>query len=171
VGPIRLPGEGNEWLTFHMCLRAIPNLPLSTTEQRKLYVRIMSVRNSRGPQRHNMGQDCDIMGRNLRSRVREHNSFPGGNFRADWRALTPIRTAVGTPGHPEGLFDDPPIPGEILGRFICVPDLPYTDTFCYFAKKPWVADLLKDLYRRFPDRQEEICPLMKARVLELIDIF
>jgi hypothetical protein len=147
-----------------MYLQAIPNQPLSRTEQIKLYNHIMSARNSQGDQR-------DMLGRNYKPQVRELGTFPGSDCHADWRLLTSIRTSVGTPDRPEGTFDDPPIPGEILGRFIWVPDLPYTDTFCYFAKKPWVADLLEDLYRRYPDGKEEMCLLMKARILELIDIF
>jgi hypothetical protein len=164
LGPVKLTGAFREWLTLKMYLQAIPNQPLSRTEQIKLYNHIMSARNSQGDQR-------DMLGRNYKSQVRELGTFPGSDCHADWRLLTSIRTSVGTPDRPEGTFDDPPIPGEILGRFIWVPDLPYTDTFCYFAKKPWVADLLEDLYRRYPDGKEEMCLLMKARILELIDIF
>jgi hypothetical protein len=35
----------------------------------------------------------------------------------------------------------------------------------------WVTQLLKERYERYPDGQGEMCPLMKARVLEWVNIF
>jgi hypothetical protein len=51
-----------------------------------------------------------------------------------------------------------------------LPDLPGRDTFYYYVKQERAAELLKERYERYPDGQGEMCPLMKLRVLEWVDI-
>jgi hypothetical protein len=87
--------------------------------------------------------------------------------------LTPLRGSVGeNHSNSQGSLRQPLLPAEVVCGYIGVlPDLPESKTFCYFVKHKLVTKLLKKRYERYPDGQGEMCPLMKVRVLEWVDIF
>ena len=163
----RLPPHKEHLAQFEECFSSIDNLPLSKAEIRALFDHI------RGDDLedlfpHDVIKEQAIKGKFHFTSRKEHTTYPGhhdNNFR-----ISPIRERVGNQDEPQGKVRGSLLSAKIICGFLGLPELPDSKAFCYCVNKKWVTDLLKKRYKECKGA-EEMSPLMKARVLQWVEIF
>jgi hypothetical protein len=163
----KLPPRKEHLARLQDCFSSIDNLPLSKAGIRALFDQI------RGGdlddlRAHGGIKEQAVKGQFHFTTRKEHTTFPGhwdNNFR-----ISPIRQFVGTQDEPQGKVRNPLLPAKIVCGFLGLPELPDSKAFCYCVKKKWVTDYLKKRYKECKGAGE-ISPLMKANVLQWVEIF
>jgi hypothetical protein len=163
----RLPPHKEHSAQFQECFSSIDSLPLSETEIRALFNHIRG-REPDDLLAHSGIKEQAIKGRLHFTTIKEHTTFPG-HYDTNFR-ISPIRQFVGTQDEPQGKVRGSLLPAKIVCGFLGLPELPDSKAFCYCVKKKWVTDYLKKRYKECKGAGE-MNPLMKARVLQWVEIF
>jgi hypothetical protein len=166
----KLPPRKEHLAQFQECFSSIENLPLSKTEIRALFDRIRGddfadLLAPGGIKEQAIKGDFHFTSKTPK---KEYLTYPGhhdNNFR-----ISPIRGYLGSKEEPQGKVRGSLLPAKIICGFLGLPELPKSKAFCYCVKKKWVTDLLKKRYDKCKG-SEEMSPLMKARVLQWVEIF